>query len=298
MYQTKLAPEIMAMRPGEDYGEIEPFMDTNEAFHFLAEAIYSRAKGKQTSKVLSEILDREKCEINCSPIKAAERLDEADPDHVMSNDIFWFLEKAYYDAANCIDPKYWYSLARLYYYDRYGHVNFEKATAYLKTAVEKIDGRAEVLLGRCYLYGEGVERDYEKAFHLLLKGALLDYSGEAVYLLGDCYMNGWHVQQDKPQAYNMYLRAYRLLDKAEDLLVADSLVRIADYKLNEIKTYDQLTDALYCYQQAELRYYDQRKHHYRGAVEGLLLSRQGQVMVRDCIDELEKKMEDPFYMED
>lgn len=298
MYQTKLAPEIMAMRPGEDYGKIEPFMDCEEGFRFLSEALYPYAKCKQTNNVRNKVLDREKGELNCPPIKAAEQLDEADPDQIMSDDIFWFVEKAYYDAANCIDPKYWYSLARLYYYDRYGHVNFEKAVLCLKKAVEKVDGRAEVLLGRCYLYGEGVEQDYEKAFHLLLKGALLDFSGEAIYLLGDCYLNGWCVQQDKPQAYNMYLRAYRLLDKAEDLLSADCLCRIADYKLNEIRTYDQLTDALYGYQQAELLYYEQKKHHFRGAAEGLLRSRQGQTAVRNQIDELEMKMEDPFYTED
>lgn len=294
---TKLAPEIMEMRPGEDYGENEPFMARNEAYHFLSKAMYIRAKCKETSKILNQLLDREKLELNCPPVKAAEQLDEADRDQIMSDDIFWFLEKAYYDAANCIDYKYWYSLACLYYYDRYGHVDLEKAVFCLKTAVKHIDGRAEVLLGKCYLGGEGVSQDYEKAYHLLVKGALLDFSGEAIYLLGDMYLNGWYVRQDKPQAYNMYLRAYKLLHKEEDYLEADSLCRIADYKLNEIGSYDEVIDALYCYHQGELRYYDQKKHHVRGAEHGLSHCRQGQVEVREKLAELEEKSNDPFCNE-
>jgi len=294
---TKLAPEIMAMRPGGDYGDIEPFMDCAEAYYFLSKALYTRAKCKETNKTLNQVLDEDKQELNCPPVKVAEQLDDADRDQIMSDDVFWFLEKAYFDAAKCIDYKYWYALARLYYYDRYGHVDLEKAVFCLKTAVEHIDGQAEVLLGKCYLNGEGISQDYEKAYHLLVKGALLDFSGEAIYLLGDMYLNGWYVAQDKSQAYNMYLRAYRLLHKDEDYLQADSLCRIAEYKLNEIGTYDEVIDALYCYQQAELRYYDQKKHHIRGAEDAINRCLLGQKLVREKLEELSKKMEDPFYDE-
>lgn len=178
------------------------------------------------------------------------QLDEADKDQIMSEDILWFMEKAYYDAANCIDDKYWFSLASLYYYDRYGHVDFAKAVEYLEKAVETGDGRAEVLLGKCYLNGEGVPQDYEKAFHLLEKGALLDFSGEAIYLLGDMYLNGWYVKQDKPQAYQMYLRTMNILDY-RDLTCADVYLRLAAYELNEIPKRSSIKKALRYHQESE-----------------------------------------------
>lgn len=295
---TKLGLEIMARRPGEDYVDIEPFMDHTEAYHVLSNAHYPLAVCKETNSVLKWVLNIEMQELNCPPAEAAEELDEADQDQIMADDIFRFLEKAYYDAAHCIDDKYWFSLGRLYYYDRYGHVDLEKAVFYLKKAVEHLDGRAEVLLGKCYLNGEGVEQDYEKAFYLLLKGALLDYSGEAVYLLGDFYLNGWYVEQDKPQAYQMYLRAHKLLDREDDELDADVLCRIGDYKLNEIGEHEAVFNALSYYQRAERLYYVQKKHHVRGAEQGLVRSRQGQIAVRERLAELEEKAENLFYTED
>lgn len=289
-YRTKLLADIKVLRPDEDYGDLENFMDQQIAYVFLSKALYNFSKCKNTNQIMNRILNRENEELNCSPIKAAEELDKADTDQIMSDDIFWFLEKAYYDAAQCIDLKYWFSLARIYYYDRYGHVDFEKAVFFLEKAVASVDGRAEVLLGKCYLLGEGVEQNYEKAFQLLLKGALLDYSGEAVYLLGDMYLNGWYVEQDKPQAYQMYLRAHALLADSGGWLEADCMYRLAEYELHEIGTYYDVKSALYYYQRAELVYYDQMTHHIRGAEAGLHRCVQGQAEARAKLMELIEKM--------
>lgn len=282
-FATKLASEIMAMRPGEDYGDYEPFMDCDEAYHFLSTALYDFEKCKETNRIICQRLDHSKEALSCPPIKAAEELEAADKEQLMSDDIFRFIEKAYYDAANCIDDKYWFALAKLYYDDRYAHVDFEKAVFCLQTAVEHGDGHAEVLLGKCYLYEEGVQQDYDKAFHLLVKGALLDFSGASVYLLGDMYLNGWYVRQDKPQAYQMYLRALDILEYQNPPMCADVYLRLADYELQEIGNLSSAKKSLRYYQESENQFYEQLRLHIRGAETGINQAKQGQQVARDKI---------------
>ena len=44
--------------------------------------------------------------------------------------------------------------------------DFDKAVGHFRKGVEAGDPFAHVTLSHCYMYGNGVEQSYEKAFHL------------------------------------------------------------------------------------------------------------------------------------
>lgn len=116
----------------------------------------------------------------------------------MPKAIFYYVEKIFHDAYFAYkDPDDAYQLGKLYYYQRYGNVDFEKAVKYL-TLVSQTNagyGPTEELLGICYYNGEGIEADYQKALHLLIKGALYGsfVSLYSLYYIGDIYREGYYV---------------------------------------------------------------------------------------------------------
>jgi TPR repeat protein len=61
-------------------------------------------------------------------------------------------------------------------------------------------------LGNCYLYGEGVEKNYNKAFELFKQSAEGGYSG-GMTSLGYCYDKGIGIKIDKQKAFELYQKS-------------------------------------------------------------------------------------------
>jgi uncharacterized protein len=63
--------------------------------------------------------------------------------------------------------------------------------------------------GYCGLYGLGVDKDLNGAFHLISRAADLGYP-EAIFELANCYYNAWGVKQDAKKAISLYKKAGEL----------------------------------------------------------------------------------------
>ena len=77
------------------------------------------------------------------------------------------------------------------------------ATNWEAKAKEQNDAGAQCNLGKCYLYGWGVERNPQEAVTWLKKSAEQGFA-EAQYRLADCYMYGRGVEQDREEAVKWY----------------------------------------------------------------------------------------------
>lgn len=82
----------------------------------------------------------------------------------------------------------------------------EKSIEWMKIGISKGGGSCMNALGLAYLDGEGVEKDFEKAFELFQQG---HEAGEpyATYNLGKCYHNGWACTQNQEKAFEYFLLA-------------------------------------------------------------------------------------------
>lgn len=85
----------------------------------------------------------------------------------------------------------------------------EKGTRYLQKAVEQGFWLAEGLLGLCYLYGDGVEQNEQRAVELLAHycDVFDNPSPFVMCVLGNCFKAGTGITQDLKKAENYYLRA-------------------------------------------------------------------------------------------
>ncbi|MBQ1466141.1 MAG: sel1 repeat family protein [Eubacteriaceae bacterium] len=74
-------------------------------------------------------------------------------------------------------------------------------------AAEMGNKYAQNLLGECYMLGDGVEMDFEKAFSWFEKAAQQDYAPAQVSI-GQFYENGWDVvPEDKEEAVCWFTKA-------------------------------------------------------------------------------------------
>lgn len=80
--------------------------------------------------------------------------------------------------------------------------DYDKAFYWYNRAADKYYPHTFFGVARCYLYGNGAERDVKKAVKYL-KGAA-DIDGNAAYELGNCYFNGWGVKQDRDEAKRLW----------------------------------------------------------------------------------------------
>lgn len=67
-----------------------------------------------------------------------------------------------------------------------------------------IDG--ECSLGGCYIYGIGIEKNFQQGLMWLNKAAEQN-SAQAYVWLGECYEQGWGVKKDDSIAFNYYQKA-------------------------------------------------------------------------------------------
>lgn len=96
-------------------------------------------------------------------------------------------------------------LGDLYYEGELVERDFDKAYYWYNLGFSKYNEPTYFGLGRCYLYGAGVERDEKKAIKYLQKAA--KYDDEAKFELGNCYFNGWGTIQDGVKAKQLWEQA-------------------------------------------------------------------------------------------
>ena len=262
--------------------EIEGMMDYEIAYRVLLGACYPRTEYKEISAVCSEIMDSDEPRISCTPLEAADRLNKASPDLPLPEDIFLFLEKAYLDGYALLKSRGTaFQLGRLYSEERYNHIDDPKAAFWFERSAEAGSGEAEFRLGKCCLLGRGVPRDYEKAFHRIVKWALMeDQNTEALYLLGDMYRDGLYVAKDKFLANDLYLRALNLRDYDSGIAFAQVQLRVADFYMNEIGGKYGYGSALALYQEAECGFFSYLRSHPQEAQAGIVAARAGQTRAR------------------
>lgn len=237
---------------------IEMFMGLDEAYDMLRHALYQFNTCFETTRILKKYLDHENKVITAPPKVVARELMKADQDQLMEDDIFYFIEKALKDAYYQIQEREaGFELGCLYYFERYNHVNYEKAVKYF--SMEFNAEESDILLGECYFYGRGVEQDYSKAFHCLVKCALADLSARACYLIGDMYYNGYYVFQDQLLARKLYWHAKQLSEPLKSCAATKAEI---NYRLgqsileadNEDLDIDMIKMALQFYNEAEQMY--------------------------------------------
>ena len=129
-------------------------------------------------------------------------------------------EKAfyYYNEALKINPeseKVKYAIAYSYFYGQGVEKNIEKAFEIFKDLEEKNEYEsAYIFLGKCYYYGKGTQKDYEKAMLYFNKSIECEEDiKEAKYYLGVLYMYGQGVEVDILKA-KMYFE--EVLDENKD----------------------------------------------------------------------------------
>lgn len=254
--------------------ELDPFMTHKDAYVLLVNALFPFARYIKTKSIINEFTDSEKEATTIPPIKLARKLDGIDMRWVVPEPIFKFLEKAYKDAYYQLKD-IWasYYLARLYYYDHYGNVDYKEAVKYLKLESHTL-APSTALLGKCYYLGTGVEKDYEKAFMLFVQCAPLGTQPETTYLLGDMYKYGHFVEQDILQANVLYEAAYDQYIANDDDVPGELFMRLGDVYLSQEENDDDFgyRRALHLYQRAENDFYHQLDEQCKCAKENLELA--------------------------
>lgn len=235
--------------------EIEPFMDPHKSYLRLVNALYPCAKCIETAMIIEKYCDEESQQVTIPPKKIARELMKADIQQLMADDIFYFIEKALRDAYYQIDEPYAsYELGCLYYYERFNHINYDKAFKYFNK--EDSIGDSNTMLGVCYFYGQGCEKNYELAYHNLVKSALSGKSAQALYLLGDMYLNGYYVNCDRLEASELYEKALQVSQELDSsyFVTAEIFYRRGNDYASRNNKIDQLRDALIAYNLAETLY--------------------------------------------
>ena len=87
-----------------------------------------------------------------------------------------------------------------------GVKNYAKYFEWLSLAENKGSIEATYLIGRCYMYGIGVEEDYKTGFEYIKRSAINGYD-EANIDLGDFYFEGEIVEKDIAKAKQYYEKA-------------------------------------------------------------------------------------------
>ncbi|MDR3182095.1 MAG: sel1 repeat family protein [Planctomycetaceae bacterium] len=82
----------------------------------------------------------------------------------------------------------------------------EEAVKYLRKAADKGIADAQLLLGKCYVLGEGVPEDFEEAAKWYRKAAQQGYA-EAQFKLAQLYQTGLGVEEDLTEAAKWYRQA-------------------------------------------------------------------------------------------
>ena len=104
-------------------------------------------------------------------------------------------------------------LGEEYYSGRYITKDYQQAVMWFRAAIQQGQPIGYYHLGKCFLYGHGVEQDYAKAFDTFLKGSLRGYINNSIKL-GDMLKEGVFVDCDSEYAAKLY---HHIFDTELDL---------------------------------------------------------------------------------
>jgi len=142
----------------------------------------------------------------------------------------------YEKAASAGHQRACLNLGEIYYDGFHAKQDYTKAIKLFKSAISgdsaRIAAIAAAKLGDCYFYGKGVETDYSKAFDCYLEGVLLCEHPLCLCKLGDMYSTGSFVNQDSEKAYFIYSKAKKCSERFFNDSLADTLIRMAQAKLD------------------------------------------------------------------
>jgi uncharacterized protein len=267
--------------------EIEPFLVPDQAYVWLQNSSVGITKYPETTSIIAAYCDHEAQTTIVPPKEIARELMEADKTELMCDDIFWFIEKVLRDTYYQIkDPYASYELGCLYYFDRFNHVDYAKAFKYFSK--EDQFNESNTMVGVCYFYGQGIEQNYEKAYHQLVKAALTDASAWALYLLGDMYKNGYYVNQDVLEAHDLYHHAFEISNKLKftKYTQAEILMRMGQDFFERPKDQEDIQKALEIFNYAERLYIDSIKEGNPNIKEKIKDVRDKQSRVKLLLDQI------------
>ena len=93
----------------------------------------------------------------------------------------------------------------------HNETKFAEAVYWYRKGDDRGDAGCMHMIGLCYRYGNGVEKDMRKAFEWLEKASELGHVG-ATHDLADYYRSGIGVEKDVPKAVELYVKAAGLGD--------------------------------------------------------------------------------------
>ena len=105
-------------------------------------------------------------------------------------------------AAKAGNPEAIYALGRCYIYGKGVEEDEKKGFQLISKSAEQGLPEGLFLLGKCYYYGWGTEEDEEKAVECYEKAAEKDYP-EAICKLGECYLYGFGVEEDEKKGFQL-----------------------------------------------------------------------------------------------
>ncbi len=276
---------------------IKDLLSRDMSYKLLNIILHNCFHNVESYQIIETYLDHENKTLKISPLELARELMSVDNTMYMQDSIFNYVEKVLDDSYNVLNKMCSaYELASLYYFDHYNHVNYKKAFKYLKKGVDDGSFNSEELLGKFYLEGIGVRKNYKKAFKHLIRCAILSESPLSLYLLGDMYLNGYGIKKDKMQANSLYMKAYDIcLKSTEDPLIeGEVLIRLAKmhmgFKVDETD-YSHYIIALKFYQYAEIEFNKAIDLQHSVAKNRLIVAIKGQKKARKKIFSLRKNNE-------
>lgn len=115
-------------------------------------------------------------------------------------------------------------LGLMYSYGEGVEKDLEKAASWLRPANVKKSAAGKQLLADCFLHGKGVEKNFSVAVRLLHEALDIQKTGRTLDMLGNCYHKGLGTKQDSTQAATYYQQAC-------DLAYYDSYAHLANLYL-------------------------------------------------------------------
>lgn len=120
-------------------------------------------------------------------------------------------EKLYIEASEAGSEQAMYDLIMFYTDNVAIPENWDKAMPWIlklsqQDEVSEVSAKASLQLGKCYQWGLGVEKDYEKGFGCIKKAAGTGLP-DACYELGRCYTYGLGCQRNPELAFECYRKA-------------------------------------------------------------------------------------------
>lgn len=211
--------------------------------------------------LIKDILVQELYDV-CTYLDLAIMLDTKDMTRQMPEAVTNIIVELYLKAAETGDTYEqglaYNNLGSFHYSERSGHQDQKKSLEYYKKAAKCGEITAFSNLGYAYLYGNGTEVNYERAYYYFSQAAIGGMP-EAMYKLGDMFRYGYYVDKDENMARIAYIKAERMMDNDQGYFIPCTgkvYLRLGDMYYEGIGTAIDYDRAYECYQRAERGFYE------------------------------------------